>query len=56
MTLARIDRLDGTGYAQSAAARWRAPETSDILGPHTWNTGAGLEVVNLFASGRKLGQ
>ena len=55
MTLARIDRLDGTGYVQTAAVRWRAPDNSNILGAHTWNSGAGLEVIDLFASRRKLG-
>ena len=54
MTLALIDRLDGMGYTQSAAVSWHALETSDILGPHNWNSGSGLEVVDLFAPRRKL--
>jgi len=49
LTLARIDRLDRDGFAQSGLISWRAPAATGVLGPHTWNTGTGLEVVDLFA-------
>lgn len=54
MTLARIDRLDASGFAQSAVHRWRARRPAGLLGPHTWNVGAGISAIDLFGPRRAL--
>jgi hypothetical protein len=58
LTLARIDRLDRDGYAQGEAGTamrcWRAPAASGLMGPHTWNTGAGLELIDLYGPAGKI--
>ncbi len=48
LSLARVTQLDDTGYAQDSPQPWRCTYASKLLGPHTWNVGAGLEVIDVF--------
>lgn len=51
LTFARIDRLDDTGFTQTPLATWRSGRIGDprIIGPHTYNCAAGLELIDLYA-------
>jgi hypothetical protein len=54
LTLARIDRLDKTGFAQTPVHTVRFGRPQHVLGPHTYNRGAGLEVLDVFMPRAKL--
>lgn len=45
---ARIDRLDGRGFAQTVVGTLRPPPMGGLAGVHTWSHGAGLEALDFF--------
>ena len=50
LTFARVERLDGDTYRQTNGPSIVMRGASKVAGPHTWNTGAGLDMIDVFAA------
>jgi hypothetical protein len=50
VTLARVDRLDLEGYAQTPLARIGPPPAWNARGLHTIDSGAGYKVIDCFSA------
>jgi hypothetical protein len=48
LTLCRIDRLEETGFAQTAARRLGPPPGTQARGVHTLEVGGGFELIDVF--------
>ncbi len=48
LAIARVDRLDLDGYAQTVVARIKPDPRRADVGMHTVNTGGGIEVIDIF--------
>ncbi len=48
LALCRIDRLEEDGYVQSPAVRLAPPDGGGVIGLHSLNEAAGIEVIDFF--------
>ncbi|MDX2306627.1 MAG: hypothetical protein NW216_00130 [Hyphomicrobium sp.] len=55
LTIARVTQLEAARFAQETIARWQVSPAGALIGPHTWNIGGGIEVVDLFGPRSHLG-
>ena len=56
LEIARIMALDGTHFAQEPVVSHAFSTGRSVLGPHTLNWAAGIEVVDYFASDAALSE